>query len=78
MYALANARRAIGPTQRGSGYRVAEYRNTSTDCVLDCSMRQSGVFVRISVGVQASFGRLYVPQVKQFLCFIDIVTKLDC
>jgi len=56
MYALASANEDVSgaPADRHSGVPATEYRDIPTDCAVDC-MRQSGVFVRISVGIQAFF-----------------------
>jgi hypothetical protein len=66
MYAPASAKEDVSgaPADRHSGIPATEYRDIPTDCALDCSVRRSGVFVGMSVGIQASFRVLYLAQVK--------------
>ena len=63
MYALASAKEIVSgaPTDRRSGVPATEYRDIPTACALDCSVRESGLFGRMSVDIQASFRVLYVP-----------------
>jgi hypothetical protein len=63
MYALASANEVVSgaPADRRSGVPATEYRDIPTAYELDCSVRQSGLFVRISVDIQASFQVLCVP-----------------